>query len=272
MSYRNERNPPAVAGIAVLYRCDVPHKDLLYCMCTCWVVIRSYHMSWGFSTGTLRNSHSYEGAIALYRGLGCRAVEISPSHIFGVKERPGGFVYVSTHDAPPSPYARGDSASIERLLQLEGQVERLALDRVVLHPDRVDDWELIKEYSIPWAIENLDARNEHFKTPEELVPTLEEYDLPLVLDFNHCYTHDPSLALACRFQEQCGARIVEQHVSGYRDATAAGRHVPLHETRQIEMVRALDRTLPTIIEVDECSPEALARECSWFAAQLGSVT
>jgi len=196
----------------------------------------------------------------VYRSLGCTVLEISPSHIFDVAERTEGFAYVSTHDAPPEPYARTNPASIDRLEQLAQQVARLGLDRVVLHPDRVKNWDLLKEYNIPWGIENLDARNKYFGTPDELESVLSEYDVPLVLDFNHCYTRDPSLALARAFQERFAGRIVEQHVSGYRDPSEAGRHLPLFETKQQDILFACDPTLPTIVEIDVCAPEVLGVE------------
>jgi len=141
----------------------------------------------GFNTGTLRNAHDPEQILELYREIGCTAVELSHSHIAAIDARPEGFGYVSLHDAPPQPYG-DDEASRALLVQLQERVLRLALDRVVLHPNSVMDWSIIKQYDIPWGIENLDARNERFGTPEELVPILEEYDLPLVLDINHCAT------------------------------------------------------------------------------------
>jgi hypothetical protein len=113
-----------------------------------------------------------------------------------VKERPSGFVHVSTHDAPEEPYARAKPASLDQLAHLEAQVRVLSLDRVVLHPDSVIDWDLLCEFDIPWGIENRDARNERYGTPEELAHILDRYGLPLVLDFNHCLTRDPSLELA----------------------------------------------------------------------------
>jgi len=229
-------------------------------------------MVFGFTTGTLRNSHPYEEIVEIYRTLGCSAVEISPSHIFDVQERPWGFEYVSTHDSPQDPYVRGDVKANERLEKLAEQVACLGLGRVVLHPNRVHDWALLLEYAISWGIENLDARNTVFRTPEELLPVLDTHNLPLVLDVNHCYTHDPSLALARRFQKRFAGRIVEQHVSGYRDSTDSGRHLPLALTEQGEIFSVLDQTIPTIIEIDECSVETLAQEIAWFRARVASVT
>lgn len=131
---------------------------------------------------------------------------------------------------------------------------------MVLHPDHVGDWDFLCTWDIPWGIENLDARNTYFGTPDELTPLMLPRNLPLVLDINHCYTHDSSLSLARSFQEHFARHIVEQHVSGYRDAGDTGRHLPVCETKQVEMCEVLDPTIPTIIEIDETTPEILAQE------------
>jgi hypothetical protein len=217
----------------------------------------------GFSTGTLRATHTPEEIFACYLELGCTAVEISPSHIFSLTHRPLGFLHVSTHDAPACPYERGVKESHERLTQLEHAVQALHLDRVVLHPNHVRDWDFLTEWDIPWGIENLDSRNEGWGTPDALASPLDAHYLPLVLDNNHCYTHDPSGALARAFQERFVGRIVEQHVSGYRDPSDTGRHLPLHETGQAFLLDGLDHTVPTILEIDACTPAMLAREIAY---------
>jgi hypothetical protein len=61
---------------------------------------------------------------------------------------------------------------------------------------------------------------------------------------------------------------VEQHVSGYRDPSDTGRHVPLHETGQTVLLDLLDTTLPAIIEIDEAPVDTLARELAYVHRYL----
>lgn len=214
----------------------------------------------GLSTGTLVNSLPVEKILDFYREINCKIIEISHSHVFSVTPSLiSGFDYISVHDSPRRHYG-DDMRSKEKLKKLESKCKELSVSRVVIHPNLVNDWTVLKKYEIPWGIENLDSRNTTGTTIEEMRSLIKKTGFGLVIDYNHCYTHDPTMKLAWDFRHALSDSIKEQHISGYKDPTLKGRHLPLSDTGQIEILDIIDCSIPIIIEIDTGSRKIVEKE------------
>ena len=154
------------------------------------------------------------------------------------------FSYVSVH-APAAPF--GDNAeTADVFAAIRAIAERCTVRHVVVHPDTVEDFSVFeRDLGFRVAFENMDVNKRAFTTPQEMRTLLDRFpNAGMVLDVNHVYTHDPTMALAREFYELCGERIIAVHVSGYETL-----HDPLFKTKQVEIIEAIqDRSVPLIIE------------------------
>ncbi len=207
----------------------------------------------GFSTGCFyKTSLSLAERLAIIRDTGCRVTELGlvklPSFNSGELERLtaddfAGFNHISLH-APKFEYGRngGTYAIFEKIRQVNAV---RTLDWVVVHPDDVVDFSVFKEMGFKVAFENMDNRKASHKTPGDLVGLLAENpQFGFVLDVNHSFSNDPSMQLVADFYEKLGDRIIEIHLSGY-----IGYHEPIFETKQPEIIRAIQNfNVPIIVE------------------------
>ena len=221
----------------------------------------------GLSTGTLRNSFEIRDILNFYKQIGCKAVEISQNHLLEVdKSMVSDFGYVSTHARTDLLYQDNEDSHSE-LKKLESKHNEIGFKCVVIHPDRVKDWSIFSSYKIPWAIENMDNRNSIGKTQEEIHKLIIQTDFNAVIDLNHCFTNDKTMKNANEFYEILKDKIVELHISGYRDSTDEGRHIPLYETKQNEILNAV-KNIPTIIEIDSGTKESIEKEFNFVKQKL----
>ena len=211
----------------------------------------------GFSSGALKKSNlNLLARLEFLQHLKCQALEL---HFIGdelyspvVKRLKAAcfkkFKYISLH-APMGHY--GDNETTEKIFGIIRKInEMLNLDTVVFHPDCVTDLSILDKIGFPVAFENMDSRNSSFQTPDKLVSIINSNkNFKLVLDLNHAYTNDHTMALAKKFYTEFSHKIIHIHLSGYRSSRLGSRHVPLFQTGQIKIIRAVKNfNLPIIVE------------------------
>ena len=208
-------------------------------------------MKIGFSTKCLKNYDRFAPeTFDIFRKMGCNAIEIAWrknidefKKIAKIKpEDLAGFEYVSIH--APSFYRFNEIEIVSMLQKLTEINDRLKFKAVVLHPYETMNWDIFRQFDLPFVIENMDWRKDFGKYVDSLEDIFSKFDAPMVLDLNHRYTNDPSMRLARDMAETFGGRIEEIHLSGFETF-----HEPLFRTKQTEILQAIpDKRLPIIIE------------------------
>jgi len=221
----------------------------------------------GLSTGILRESLTIEEILSFYKEIGCEAIELSPDHWQNItKSLLNDFKYISVHAGASFPYADNEETHRE-LKSLEGKHNEVGFRCVVVHPPDFKDWQVLKRYKLPWAIENMDNLNTLGTTPEEVLAYSKRADCNVALDLNHCFTHDETMKLADQFYEVLGEKIVELHISGYKDRTDEGRHLPLSLTKQLAIIKKA-KNIPIIGEADHGTKESAKEEFEYLKEML----
>lgn len=212
-----------------------------------------HNVKLGFSTGVLYKDMETKEAISVIKGLGCTVIELAFLRIekFSsdqleriVPADLEGFEYVSFH-APKFDYKndRETKDILEKISWFNKAVRRL--DCVVFHPDTVGDFSIFNDVDFNVSFENMDHRKESYRSVNDmgsLLSTNKKYGF--VLDMNHIYVNDPTMALANEFYKTLGDRIKEVHLSGFKVL-----HDPLFETEQSEIIKAIQNfDVPIIVE------------------------
>lgn len=218
----------------------------------------------GLSTGLLRRVLSYEEIISFFKEIGCDAIELAPEHWSLADESLlKDFKYISAHLQADFKYTDNDTTHRELKL-LEKKNLEIGFKCVVIHPTAVSDWNVLKDYKLPWAVENMDIVNTVGITPEEILTFSTEANCDVVLDLNHCFTHDRTMKLADKFYEILGEKIIELHLSGYEDsADGKGRHLPLYLTKQTEILEKI-KNIPIILEGSIQTKESVREEFKYL--------
>jgi hypothetical protein len=157
------------------------------------------------------------------------------------------FEFVSLH-APVCKF-NGNPRS-DRIMKKICQVyEKYSLQNIVVHPDAVQDWDLLLKYSqLPISIENMDDNKSFGRTVDDISQILSKYDLGLTLDLQHCYVLDSSLELAKEFHKKFKKRIVEYHLSAYDPDKLHWAFIYTHQNEIIDSLEMPNK--PVIIESD----------------------
>jgi hypothetical protein len=182
--------------------------------------------------------------------LGCTAVEFGfhsgenykELHTYIQSLSLEAFERVSIHAPCHKRYDRND-ATEQLLAQVASLVDVTAAEYVVLHPDVIDDWDMVIESGIPFAVENMDCKKEFGRTVDDMVWIHERTGFPVVIDLNHCKSNDATMDLADDFLEAFRGNIVEFHLSGYKMY-----HEPLYMTKQTDIIERIDTSIPIIVE------------------------
>jgi len=223
----------------------------------------------GFTTGELKPI-SIESKIEKYKELGCRAIELGLVDV-GINERwlavkkitpkqLEGFDHVSVHAPGGSFVYKKDKTTFAILDKLQILYDKFQFRHAIIHPDRVEDWSVFDKYSFSIATENMDSRKPIGKSVNSLKKIFDKVDCKLVLDINHSYVNDKSLALVGEFYNAFKDRITEIHLSGYETL-----HDPLFKTKQIEIIKAIpDKNLPIIIESMQSSLDDIESEYNYI--------
>lgn len=134
---------------------------------------------------------------------------------------------------------------IEKLRSLSKEIP---IEGIVLHPDTIDDFEILEQSGLPFLIENMDRRKSYGTHPEHFRILKEKYTFGFVLDIQHAYEHDPSMQLAKELIEIMGDRLQHMHISGH---TTSEIHVPTHYAENKEAITEILKigiTVPKILE------------------------
>lgn len=212
----------------------------------------------GFSTGCLYKSNvEFSERIKLYFSLGANAIELSfnsltelenlrlsKEFINDIKK----YNYISIH-APCRDLRYGDNDTTKEVIgKLRSLCEKLSIKNIVLHPDVVDDFSVLGESNLPFAVENMDKRKRFGTKLEDFIKLKEGYNFGFVFDIQHSYEHDPSMSLAKDILFVMGDRLKHIHVSG---ANKTYTHLPLYAAdnkNSIIKILNLKLEVPKILE------------------------
>jgi hypothetical protein len=205
----------------------------------------------GFSTGCLYQTHERLApeTFDVFRKIGANAIELVwsdihvTSQLLSIKpEHLEGFEYISVH--VPSFDGHNEVEIAGMLKVLEQAHAQLGFNSIVIHPYETMNWDLFKQFDLPFVIENMDWTKEFGKYVESMQDIFDNLDVPMALDLNHCFTNDPSMLLAQDMVENFKDRIEHIHISGFETM-----HELLYKTQQQEILTAIpDKSLPIIIE------------------------
>lgn len=207
----------------------------------------------GFSTGTFYRHCDTAEALQVFKNNNISVVELGflkPETIMDdslleqiTPELLKNFEYVSLH-APKFVYKDNEQTkSIFERIERINSIRKL--DAVVFHPDLVEDFDIFNQVGFQVAFENMDNRKKIFKTPRELENLVSKNEkFNAVLDLNHVYVNDNTMSLAEEFHKTIEDKLVEYHISGYKEL-----HDPLYLTKQLEIINAIQRKdIPIIVE------------------------
>ena len=144
-------------------------------------------------------------AIAVCRDFGFKAIELGVNSIADVdrlakikKSDLANFKYISIHGPEHDVMRAVDQKEHKRILDIFQKVyKKIKFDCLVLHPGEwIVDWEIFNNYSLPVAFENMDWRHKIASDVKSLKEIFLGKNFKMVLDLNHCYTHDPTMKLA----------------------------------------------------------------------------
>ncbi len=194
-------------------------------------------MKLGFSTGCFyKFIHPLSReAISVCRDFGFNAIELSVNSISDVallakitKNDLADFKYISIHGPGHDVMRAVDPKEYRKILDSFQKIyEEMNFDCLVLHPGEwIVDWEIFKKYSLPIAFENMDWRHKIASDIGSLKEIFLGKNFKMVLDLNHCYTHDPTMKLAASMYKEFKDIIKHYHLSGIGESD----HDPLYRS------------------------------------------
>lgn len=230
----------------------------------------------GFTTGSLYGSGiQFNDRIKLYHSLGADAIELSfatPTQLFEYdlseqsKQDIKKFASVSIH--APWKEVRYDSDPETQTIinKLRTLCEQLPIKGLVLHPDTIDNFEVLDQSGLPFLLENMDRRKSYGTHPDQFRELKRKYNFGFVLDVEHAYEHDSNMKLAKEFIEVMGDRLKHMHVSG---CSKSEIHVPTYcaiNKKDITEILKLGLTVPIILEgiLLEDIPNSITKELEYI--------
>ena len=228
----------------------------------------------GFSTGCLYKTHNSlsPATIDLFRRSGCQAIELMVHNLSDVNEFVNlkandlrGFEYLSLH--APQYNSKDQKAYINALEAIAKMHSQVKFNAIVLHPDSFDDFSFLKDFDLPFAIENMDYRNKTCKSVEDMQRIFKKIDASMVFDINHAFSIDPSMRLSNDLIDAFLPKIKEIHLSGFETF-----HEPLSKTKQKVIIDAIPNTnLPIIIESILDSVDEIELELQYIINNLQKI-
>lgn len=173
------------------------------------------------------------------------------------------FKYKSLH-APVNFKYRKDRFTRDVVHKIKQVHDLVDAEYVVFHPHSIEDYGLLKESSIPLALEN--DREVHGLDCDGMKKLVFENDTGFVLDTAHAMSFSEEEVK--RLIDRLSDRIVAVHLSTRVD----GRdHMPLHKSKELlhvlEPVRSLD--CPFVLEVWHSFKDVISEEISFVRDWLG---
>jgi len=212
----------------------------------------------GFTTGCLyRSKVTFDDRIKLYHSLGANAIELSlatPGELFEynlteetIKDI-NKYTSVSIH-APWKEVRYNSGSETKKIIdKLRVLYEKLPIDGLVLHPDTIDNFEILDQSGLPFLLENMDRRKSYGTHPEQFRELKSKYNFGFVLDVEHAYEHDPTMQLAREFIDAMGDKLKHMHVSGFNESEI---HVPTYcavNKDEISKMLNVGLNVPIILE------------------------
>ena len=125
------------------------------------------------------------------------------------------------------------------------------IEAMVLHPDTVENFDILDKSGLPFLIENMDTRKKSGTTIQEFIEFKQKFSFGFVLDLEDAYEHDNSMKIAHNFVEVMGDRLKRMHVSGCSDTKL---HVPLG-LREVGFLRVERSDLQKFNLREDCKSE-----------------
>ena len=212
----------------------------------------------GFTTGSLYKSDiPLDERIRLYHSLGASAIELSfltPSQLSAfqlsgqIEKYIHKFSSVSIHAPCKDIRYDGNKETQEVIEKLRALCHRLPITGLVLHPDTIDDFEVLETSGLPFLLENMDRRKASGTHPIQFREFKRKYGFGFVLDVQHAYEHDSTMQLARELIDVMGDRLKHMHVSGYNDLEI---HVPVYCAINKAAITAILRISPNVPKILE---------------------
>lgn len=188
----------------------------------------------GFTTGSLYKTEiSFEERVRLYYSAGADAIELSfstPDKLFDYdlseesEENIRKFSSISIHAPWKEVRYKNDDNTIRIIEKLRTLCDKFPVTGLVLHPDTIDDFDILEQSGLPFLIENMDRRKTYGTHPDQFRELKKKYSFGFVLDVEHAYEHYSSMQLAKEFIEVMGDRLKHMHISGCSETEI---HVPV---------------------------------------------
>jgi uncharacterized protein (UPF0276 family) len=145
--------------------------------------------------------------------------------------------------------------------------ERLSINNIVIHSDNIKDLKVFDSFAqLPLSVENSDNRKDFGRSVSDIKTILDNSNLKLTLDVQHCYVNDQTMKLADEFYIEFSNKITEFHVSGY---DAKFNHYSLYKTKQDVIIDFLNgKNVPIILESTYDSFTESSIEYNYIKIQL----
>jgi hypothetical protein len=233
----------------------------------------------GFSSGTMHQtlSSSSPEFIDICLDIGCNAIEIHAAtpeevtqlkeNISKIKDRLARFEHVSLHSPGIKFIYQNDQPTRDILDILQEAYNNFNCRCLVVHPGNVADWAIFDQYNFNIAVENM-SNDVPFYSPGQLKPIYEKNpNCRFVLDAVHAYKFDQSPRLINELIAAFSDKLVEIHISGTSENI---EHDLLFRTQQVEIIQAVPKNRPIIIESACNSIEDMRKELDYIKNNLES--
>jgi hypothetical protein len=152
-----------------------------------------------------------------------------------------GFKKVSIH-APAIAYG-ADPNTTSIIKNLSTMYETLGAEDIIVHPIGVTNWEVFGDLKEHLLIENMDSVKDEGQDVEDMERYLSESEAGMVLDIQHTYSIDRSMALTDRLIERFRDKIKEVHISAWENPNI---HIPLYDFSDRDLIGEQLRKLPGV--------------------------
>ena len=214
----------------------------------------------GFSTGSFWKfiEPISKEAIKLNEKLGANAIELHAGSLERIEKLQtiektdlSRYKYVSIHAPADMDYINSDKTK-QILKKIESACQKLPIDAVTFHPDTIKDRDVLLQYTIPYAFENMDEQKEFGQTADDIEIILNK-GYKFVFDVNHIMTIDLTLKKANSFIPKFNSQLTHVHFSGMLEKEGMKNHHAIFETKQNELFK-ITPNAPIIIE-SQLEPE-----------------
>lgn len=140
-------------------------------------------------------------------------------------------------------YFDGSGLSDKVLSKIMALAQLVPVQGVVFHPDEVANFNGLDVIPLPILIENMGQPKRFGSSIEDMEKIKRDYDVGFVLDLQHAYEHDPSLALAREMISVMGDKAHHLHASGQR---ANSSHMPVCQSDNKQAICRLLKIVPAL--------------------------